>query len=301
VPSAKLSMTPALRRLLHWLGGALALASLLFVGVRLHSYWLALDFSSISLAGWCLVALLALVYGAANLLLARAWQYLLRHFEAPRPGGETARIYGLSQLAKYVPGNIFHLAGRQALGMAAGIASGPLAKSTMWELGSIAVAGALFGWMILPKVVPGFPEQAGILLLVLSCALATGLLRRAAGRETARAFLCQLLFLVISGAVFVALLALLAGHDNLGAQAWLPIASAYVFAWLVGLVTPGAPAGVGIREMILLFLLNGMVAEERLLMAVLLGRLVTVMGDLLFFAAAACIPSSPRTSRKRHV
>jgi len=45
---------------------------------------------------------------------------------------------------------------------------------------------------------------------------------------------------------------------------------------------PGAPAGVGVRELVLLFLLKNVVAEAELLLAVVLGRLVTVMGDLLF-------------------
>ena len=300
MPSTRLTMTPALRRLLHWLGGTLAAAGVLFVAIRLHAYWLALDFSRLTSTGWCQIFLLAVVYGAANLLLARAWWYLLCHFGAARPRYDTLRIYGMSQLAKYVPGNIFHLAGRQALGMAAGIASGALAKATIWELGSIAVAGALFGWTVLPLVSPGFSQQAAVLLLLLSCILVAVVLRRVAGRETALAFLCQVLFLLISSAVFVALLKLLGGYEALGAQAWLPIGSAYIFAWLVGLVTPGAPAGVGIREMILLFLLNAIVAEEGLLMAVLLGRVVTVAGDLMFFAAATCIPSNLRTPEKQH-
>ncbi|MGD9700712.1 hypothetical protein [Acinetobacter sp.] len=54
-------------------------------------------------------------------------------------------------------------------------------------------------------------------------------------------------------------------------------------AWLVGLITPGAPAGVGVREMVLLFLLGDQIAHLNLLLAVLLGRIVTMGGDLLFF------------------
>ena len=61
---------------------------------------------------------------------------------------------------------------------------------------------------------------------------------------------------------------------------------AYVLAWLAGLVTPGAPAGVGVRELVLLALLKGSVGQTELLLAVLLGRLVTVGGDVAFLGMA---------------
>ena len=56
---------------------------------------------------WVLVAVLALSYAAANLVLVLAWWSLLSQF-----GGSTwfrwaLRTYGLSQIAKYAPGNIF--------------------------------------------------------------------------------------------------------------------------------------------------------------------------------------------------
>lgn len=284
-------MSPTLRRALHWAGSALALIGVVFVGFRMRSYWLDLDLSRITPGAWISIAALSVIYGLANLLLALGWWHFLRHLGATLTRLGSIRIYGMSQLAKYVPGNIFHLAGRQALGMAAGIPAGILAKSTIWELGSIAVAGTLFGWLILPLLSPGFPELASVVLLLCSVALVGGIFRLMALRQAEWAFICQLLFLLVSGAVFVALLHLIASSDGLDTvRHWQIIGGAYTVAWLVGLVTPGAPAGVGVREVVLLFLLKGLVAEMDLLMAVLLGRLVTVLGDFLFFVAASSIP-----------
>jgi glycosyltransferase 2 family protein len=298
--SASLSMSPLLRRVLHWGGSSLALIGVVFVAFRLHSYWLDLDLSRVTSLAWGLIAAFALIYGSANLLLALAWWHLLRYLGASATRLGSIRIYGISQLARYLPGNIFHLAGRQALGMAEGIPAGILAKSAIWELGSIAVAGVLFGWMILPLLSSGFPEEAGVLLLLGSTALIAGLLRGMVGRQPAWSFLWQMLFLLVSGAVFVALLHMVAGGEGLNARHWLTIGGAYIAAWLVGLVTPGAPAGVGVREMILLLLLKGIVAEMDLLLAVLLGRLVTVVGDLLFFVAASLIPAKLCAFEKKH-
>jgi len=71
------------------------------------------------------------------------------------------------------------------------------------------------------------------------------------------------------------------------ASLWLSFGGAYVLAWLAGFVTPGAPAGLGIRELVLLFLLQGLVGGPDLLLVILLGRVITVSGDLVFFILAS--------------
>jgi hypothetical protein len=46
-----------------------------------------------------------------------------------------------------------------------------------------------------------------------------------------------------------------------------------------------------VRELVLLFLLKGLVLDSDLLLAVLISRVVTVAGDVLFFLAALCFLS----------
>jgi hypothetical protein len=150
----------SLKRWLHIIGGSLGLLGAVFVFMRLNTYMEQIDLTRFDTTDWSLIGLLALVYGAANVLLAQAWWHLLVFFNMEVERKWAVKAYGLSQLAKYVPGNIFHLAGRQALGMAAGLPAGALAKSTLWELGLIAVAGALFGVLATPLVWPTLPVPA---------------------------------------------------------------------------------------------------------------------------------------------
>jgi uncharacterized membrane protein YbhN (UPF0104 family) len=103
--------------------------------------------------------------------------------------------------------------------------------------------------------------------------------------SVAGALVWQMGFLVVSGTVFIITLAIVVPRANV-LPALPALYGAYVLAWLAGLVTPGAPAGVGVREIVLLFLLGGKIADADLLLAVVLGRGVTVLGDLLFFIAA---------------
>lgn len=60
-----------------------------------------------------------------------------------------------------------------------------------------------------------------------------------------------------------------------------------MIAWLAGLVTFGSPAGIGVREVVLLFLLGPMVVESDLLVIIILNRIITVIGDGIFFACAS--------------
>jgi len=286
------------RRVLHWAGSGLALIGVLFVGSRLHSYWLELDLSRTTPMFWAFIAGLSIIYGMANLLLAKAWWHLLHYFCLPISLLESIKIYGTSQLAKYVPGNIFHLAGRQVLGVSAGLAPGALAKSTAWELGLIVIAGAQFIWLTLPILASHLLQSLNLLLLLGSALLTYSILKDIFGRHVAFSFLWQVFFMLVSGAIFITLVIFISGSKDLTVWDWLTIGGAYIIAWIVGFVTPGAPAGLGVREFILFLILKGVVSETDLLMALVLCRLVNVTGDLIFFLGTTAVQKNSQTYSK---
>ena len=275
-------MRPSIKRYLHFLGGALGVAGIFFVAERLYRYADQVNLGRFSAMDWLLLALLACVYGAANLLLAVAWQRLLAFCDVPVSRHWAIRAYGMSQLAKYVPGNVFQFAGRQAIGMAAGIAGQPLLKSTLYELSVLATAGGLFGVLIVPLLWHAMPEWAALLCFGCLLAAVGWGLKRYLSSHLSAAWYLHVLFLAASGMVFWAVLWMVSPGHHLPASA-ATIFGAYVLAWLIGLVTPGAPAGVGVREAVLLFLLGKLIAPGDLVLAVVIGRMVTVVGDFMFF------------------
>lgn len=293
-------MSPVIPKFLHWAGSILALTGIIFFAIRLHEYQKSLDLTQITPAAFIAIAGLAMIYGAANLLLVLAWRQLLVQFGVHATRLWSIRVYGLSQLAKYVPGNIFHLAGRQAIGMATGASSGVMAKSILWELGLIALAGMVYGWLVLPLLAPEFPSLASILLLLATVWIVAHQLRRFIGVRVAVSFIWQMLFLAVSGVVFLILLDTYTRDSEFKPQTWLLVDGAYVIAWFVGLVTPGAPAGVGVRELVLLLLLRGIATDADLLVAILLGRVVTLVGDALFFMMSLLIPARLCLLEKSH-
>jgi uncharacterized membrane protein YbhN (UPF0104 family) len=241
---------------------------------------------------------LAFVYGIANIMLALAWRNILINFGGKVDSLWAIKTYGLTQLAKYVPGNIMHLASRQAIGLAAGIPGWPLAKASLWELGLISITGALFFILVLPQFLLTASVSITVVIFVVVLGIIAVLLKRYTGLLIARALGYYTAFLATSGMVFVGLLALLVNEGSVTPSQASLFCGAFVVAWLAGLVTPGAPAGIGVREFVLLVLLEGLVIQSDLIVAVLLSRMVTVAGDLLFFLFALWLSSRKYASNR---
>lgn len=273
---------PNARRWLNRIGALLGAAGVVFVALRLASYADEIDAAAIGIGGYLVLFGLAVIYGASNLLLALGWWRLLRRLGVVAARGWALRAYAISQLAKYVPGNIFQFAGRQAIGVAAGFDNGPLVKSTALEIFLLIVGGALF----VPLTAPLLHNStvvvvAGTFAFLALSSLAIWLAARVGGAELGRAALCYLGFLAVSGLIFAGTYHVVSNASAIPAISW--IAGAYVLAWLAGMLTPGAPAGIGVREAVLLFLLSDIASPPVILLAVVAGRVVTVLGDLGFY------------------
>ncbi|BBO67056.1 hypothetical protein DSCA_09860 [Desulfosarcina alkanivorans] len=279
-------MHPILKRCIDWGGSILAVLGLIFVALQLCDYGTDIDFARFNLTAWSVLGGFAIIYGLSNLMLALAWRNLLGQFGAGTSRLWAIRTYGLSQIAKYVPGNIFHLAGRQAIGMKDGVRASPLIKSAVWELVLISSTAVLFIVLTLPLIHTNFPTKVGALGFPAVMGIAAALFWRFIGPQFTRAFGLYVVFLAISGLLFLGIIQLMVVSPGISDAPWFSLCGAYVLAWLVGLITPGAPAGVGVRELVLLFLLKGIVGEADLLLAVILGRVMTVTGDFVFFLIA---------------
>lgn len=276
-----------LNRLLHRAGSLLALLGLAYL---FHTIWQKVDsFEQLSIPVVMLTLLLAMVYGSGNALLARAWWHILRHLNLRPTQRWSLKAYGSYQITKYVPGNVANLLGRQSLGMAAGLPAWPLARSTLWELGLIASSAALYAVLLTPQLWPYAPlSVAAAAFVLVSIGLSLALLRLGSA-DLAAAQALQAFFLLLSSGCFVALLHFLDPAAIASLERFLLVVAAFNIAWLVGLVTPGAPAGIGVREALIVGSLGSFMTHETLLLAVLLSRLVSVFGDLMFWLATSLV------------
>lgn len=275
---------------LRWLGGVVALISLLFIGYRLWNYGEKADLGWLNAKDWLMLSVLTIIYCTANFVLARGWWHLLLHVGARPRQIWALRTYGISQIGKYLPGNIFHLAGRQAMGMLAGLDGKLLAKSVAAELSLIVFAGTIFSIFGLPLIPLNLTPFGSVALFLVIAGISVFQFVQRSAWLVLSALICQTIYLILSGLVFVGTLSLVAPGLSFTPSFIVGCCGAFVCAWLSGLVTPGAPAGAGVREMVLWFFLSSAANHHDILLAVVFSRMVTVAGDLLFFLAARLIP-----------
>ena len=278
-------------KFLRWIGLALSLVGIGFVISQLAGY--ASDLGNFRPSLRQLAAFLAItaIYGVSNIALAIAWRDLLEHSGAASDRRWAIRVFGVTQLAKYIPGNFFHLASRQTIGMHDGHDASALLKSAVWEFSAIMSSAVVFGIWVMPLVLANVSYiYAGT---VFAAALATVSIsaQRYFSPLVMRAVLWYVGFLLLSGLLFYSVLQLLVPGTSL-VDALPGICGAYIIAWLAGAITPGAPAGIGIREVVMFALLQPVVGQTELLVAIVLSRAITAGGDILFYLMAVAMKES---------
>jgi len=72
-----------------------------------------------------------------------------------------------------------------------------------------------------------------------------------------------------------------------------------LLAWLAGFLTPGAPSGAGVREIIMHVFLGNMVSIELLLMAMVIHRVVAAAGDVAAYGVAVMYSRVAKMRRAR--
>ena len=310
MPAAPLIET--LRRLAPRIGVALTALAVVLVLWRLGALWqqTAPLFASSGLA--YAVMVLSALYALSLFLLAAAWAMLAVAGEALEPGRVRPLVhaYGVSSIAKYLPGNVFHLAGRQVYGARLGVPHAAMAMASVLETALCVIAAILVAFAFL-----AFGDGDGELLvgsrlvwigvavsvLVLLAALSAGTdgpVRRAldsadvtapgVSRLALAAVLCCVFFAISGG------IALGADYAIGDGQRWsMLVGSAYVLAWLTGFLVPGASGGLGVREAALLLLLTPHTGEPTALAIALSTRLITTLGDVLFAGSCRLLRPQP--------
>ena len=202
-----------------------------------------------------------------------------------------------SQLAKYLPGNVFHLAGSVAMMKLRGHSVRRVSSAVVIQTVVLVMTAACLGAPLLLKLTHPI-LVSGICLVLLSVLCTIGAIRtnRVRNRdnrpvkiviEFASVVGATALLLIISG-LYVGFLA----NALLGGGAYpspLDSASAFALSWLSGFLAIGSPGGIGVREYVYVSLLPGTWDSNILTLAIVIFRLVTVFADLIAFLFSFCI------------
>lgn len=258
-----------------WLAAQVALAAAVvwFAGRRLVAGWsevreaasgLTLDPVAIAAAAGVILATYALLISAWRAVLL-GWGERLRYPAA-------ARIWCLSNLARYVPGRVWQIAGMAAMAQRAGVspwaAAGSAVIVQLLAIGTGAVVTGLFAVETgYPVVIAASGVVAVLAALALASPRATAVLSRTLtrllGRElklepvgkgalAASAAVTALAWISYGVALYLLVQGLL-GEPRLSIGAAV---GAFTASYLLGLVAVFTPGGLGVREGVIFLLLE---------------------------------------------
>ncbi len=271
-------------------------ATLFFLVSALAKNWQEVAAIEITKTGWVLLGLSLLVTVLAHLWSGGVWLLTLREFKQPVQNRWGLQVYLKTNLAKYLPGNVWHFYGRIMAVHQAGVSIGAATLSVLLEPLLMASAALLFA--LINAQQQHFSLQLislAVVLIGVHPRILNPVIKRfrkmklkgqdpkivAAGgfaieRYPLKPFLGQMGFVSLRSTGFILAVLALTPID------WqqIPILlSSFSLAWLLGLVIPGAPGGLGIFEATTVTLLDQQFAPAVLLSAVAFYRLVSVLAE----------------------
>jgi len=248
--------------------------------------------------GWITLSLAIVL--ATYALLAESWRRMLAGW-GPRLGFlEAARIWVISSMGKYLPGKVWAIAGMALLAERRGIPPATATASALLlqivSIGTGALLVGATGVAVLETHRPGSRLALGLILaasaaglvVVLSPPLARRLLARISRRPDQRVT-------PRPGALAFGVAANLAAWVAYGVALWclargllpsaeLPIADAiggFAGSYLAGLLFLLAPGGLGVREGVLIWMLQDRIGPANALVLAGVSRIGMTVADLL--------------------
>ncbi len=256
--------------------------------------------------GWSILAIALTITIIAHVWSGWVWTWILAIFKQPLGVKEGIRVYLVTNIAKYSPGNIWHFYGRITAVSKKGGSRGAATLSVLLEPLLMAAAALLIGLVSsLGGVKIDFNQViwlqlAGLVAVLISIQpnILNPLLHRlsrhknqadANAAETIQLtkyplapFLGEIGFVILRGMGFILTFVAL---QTVTWQQIPQLLTSFSFAWLLGLIVPGAPGGLGVFEVTAYGLLdNAQFPTE--ITAVALYRLISILAEAI--AALIC-------------
>ncbi|BAZ03402.1 lysylphosphatidylglycerol synthase transmembrane domain-containing protein [Calothrix sp. NIES-3974] len=276
--------------------------TLFFVAKALKDNWSEVASVRIDAAGWGILAIATGVTLMAHIWAGWIWTWILHSLNQSVHSPEFVIVYLKTNIAKYLPGNVWHHYGRI---VAAKNAEIPVSIATLSVILEplLMAAAALITVVLLGR--PLALMGANLLFLLLQCVALAGILigihpfflnrvvnlaQKIKGskaetnpqntyriqRYPLRPLIGEFGFLLLRGSGFIL---------TIFAIAPLPIRqipvliATFSLSWLLGFIVPGAPGGIGVFEATAILLLRHRFSPALIIAAVGLYRLISIIAE----------------------
>ena len=292
-----------LKPYLRWLifGG-----TLFFVLKAVKDNWQELVAVRFESRDWLILLLSLFVTILAHIWSGWVWTWILQTFQQPMGQLNALQVYLKTNIAKYLPGNVWHFYGRiQAVSQAGGslgVASLTVLLEPLLMAAAALLIALLSGALGLIQTASNVTtlglQISGLLVVLLGIhpRILNPVILLLNGWKTKEKTLegdslkhypflplmGEIGFLILRGIGFLLTLwAVMA----INWQQIPQLLSAFSFAWLLGLIVPGAPGGLGVFEATIITLLGKQLSAV-IIVGVALFRLVSILAESIAAFAA---------------
>lgn len=293
-------MSIKLKPILRWI---ILGATLVFVGKALLDNWSEVTAIRIDEVGWSILAIATGITLLAHTWAGWIWTWVLQELKQPVSSIKFIQVYLKTNIAKYLPGNVWHHYGRIVAAKNANVSPGAATLSVLLEPLLMAAAAlilvVLFGNQFAANSTNFTLQIVRIIsLLIILCALHPRFLNKLIGivyklkaqkssaqsapklgirRYPLRPLLGEIGFLGLRGMGFIiTVFAIMPVNFS-----QIPLLlGAFSFAWLLGFVVPGAPGGLGVFEATAIAILQHRFPSAAIISAIALYRLISIIAEV---------------------
>lgn len=295
-------------KFVKYAGYAITLIAFILIGKSFMSMNVNVKYIKNPIYAVVLVVLLSVGYSVNVFISSYAWKSTLEFINKEKiPFHEIVTVYAKSNIGKYIPGNVMQFAGRNILAGKLGFKQLDITFCSIIEIVMLlftdCVLSLIFAMKSFKAVLIALSNKIntnliyGILIvIILAIAVVIWLLVKKSGiiknykhfftinflRLICKLFCIYSVTLIIPG-IFLAMILKLVLGVTMSLSIIMITISGSMISWVVGFIVPGAPGGIGVRESILLLILGSVFTSNIVLLAAILLRIASTLGDIVAF------------------
>lgn len=215
-------------------------------------------------------------------------------------------IYLKSNIGKYLPGNVAHYVERNLFAINIGVRQIYVAISSGLECIVLVITALVISILFSYKELVVVFERVGVLkwiklvliigviffiivsIIVMRIPQVKKILadikeKASVGQGLVvlmKMVLCDIIVLYGNGMCFSIICWSVSG-TTIDTKQFIYFINCYVLAWVVGYCIPGAPGGIGVRELVIILLIQNIVNSDLVVLTALIHRVITIIGDAL--------------------
>lgn len=286
------------KQLVKSIGVLLSVVIIYFLVKRMISAWGDIEIYLLQ-ANWALVVLAVFVYAICFILTGYNWAYMQSLFDDTLLLREYLNIHMVSVFAKYIPGGFWNILGKAYMCTSCGISKSVTSTTIVMEYIYQILSSMLFLLFFLPVLFENFSSVLLIMAIIIFIIviLALPFLIQLGIKILAKIFketsieLCLskqqiygllLRYIVVWIITGIGLTIWVMAFDGVSQKQIFYLVLTYPISWVIGFLSP-SPNGLGVREGILSFLLQGIFPSSLLVLVTVTSRVWTILGEVLAF------------------